>query len=53
MKKTFIALAIYVDDVIIASNSEDPIKEIKSYLHKCFNYKGLEKIKVYSWFRNS
>lgn len=41
----FMALVVYVDDVILASNSEIEIKEIKTYLHKCFSIKDLGKLK--------
>lgn len=41
----FIALTVYVDDVILARNDESAIKEIKSYLHKCFSIKYLGRLK--------
>lgn len=41
----FIALTVYVDDTILASNSELAIKEIKAYLHDCFSIKDLGRLK--------
>lgn len=44
-EEVFITLAIYVDDVILASNSEKAIKDIKNYLDKCFSIKDLGRLK--------
>lgn len=41
----FVALTVYVDDLILASNYEKEIKNIKSYLHKCFSIKDLGMLK--------
>lgn len=42
---TFIALFVYADDVIITSNSESTIQEVKDYLHSNFTIKDLGKLK--------
>lgn len=36
---------MYIDDVILASNNEKDIKEVKDHLHKCFSIKDLGKLK--------
>ncbi|XP_057975461.1 uncharacterized mitochondrial protein AtMg00810-like [Malania oleifera] len=41
----FIALLIYVDDVIIASDSIDHINEVKKFLHDSFTIKDLVELK--------
>lgn len=41
----FIALTIYMDDVIVASYNEKEVKDIKEYLHDCFSIKDLGKLK--------
>lgn len=40
-----IALTVYVDDTILASNNEKAIKDVKHYLHDCFSIKDLGKVK--------
>lgn len=44
-KDTFIAMKVYVDDIILASNSEHSILKVKKFLHKCFTIKDLGKLK--------
>lgn len=44
-KGMFIALTVYIDDVILASNNMNAITEIKKYLHDCFSIKDLGKLK--------
>lgn len=41
----FIALTVHVDDLILASNCEKEIKEVKNYLPECFSIKDFEKLK--------
>lgn len=38
-------MTMYVDDVIVACNSEKAIKEMNVYLHECFSTKVLGKLK--------
>ncbi|XP_065859400.1 retrovirus-related Pol polyprotein from transposon RE1 isoform X1 [Euphorbia lathyris] len=41
----FIALAVYVDDIILVSNNMSSIVQVKSYLHACFSIKDLGTLK--------
>lgn len=41
MKEFFLALLVYVDDVLITGPDEALIKEVKSYLHNIFTIKDL------------
>lgn len=41
----FVALTVYVDDLIITSNNKNAIKEVKRYLHEVFSIKDLGKLK--------
>ena len=45
--KYFIALIIYVDDIIIASDSEDAIDSVKSFLHRTFKIKDLGQLRYF------
>ena len=44
---TFIALLIYVDDVIITSNTLTTINQVKQFLHQTFPIKYLGKLKYF------
>lgn len=44
-KDVFVALTVYIDDLILASNSKKAIKDVKDYLHSCFSIKDLGKLK--------
>ncbi|XP_023754735.1 uncharacterized mitochondrial protein AtMg00810-like [Lactuca sativa] len=39
--QSFIALVVYVDDVLITGPNQDKIDEVKDYLHKAFTIKDL------------
>ncbi|GKC49388.1 putative RNA-directed DNA polymerase [Tanacetum coccineum] len=45
--ETFIAILIYVDDVIIAGNKSEKIQEIKKFLHERFIIKDLGPLKFF------
>ncbi|XP_028808524.1 uncharacterized protein LOC114763092 [Neltuma alba] len=47
MQKTFAAILIYVDDIIITRNDEGKIAEIKKHLHKNFSIKDLGPLKYF------
>lgn len=42
---TIVSLTVYVDDIILASDNEEAIKDVKQYLQKCFSIKDLSKLK--------
>ncbi|OMO86373.1 Integrase, catalytic core [Corchorus capsularis] len=42
---SFVALLVYVDDIIIASNNFDEVTNIKGYLHDLFSIKDLGELK--------
>lgn len=44
---TYIALIVYVDDVLVASPSLRLIQELKDFLHKAFTIKDLGKAKYF------
>lgn len=44
---SFIALLIYVDDVIIASNDLKEIDAVKKFLHESFTIKDLGELKYF------
>lgn len=44
-KNVFVALTIYVYDLILASNNEAALNDIKDYLYNYFSIKGLGKLK--------
>lgn len=39
--KTFTALLVYVDDLLITGNDDEEIKSVKGYLHRIFRVKDL------------
>ena len=41
----FMALLIYVDDIILIENNTAGCEDVKSYLDQCFNIKDLGKLK--------
>lgn len=43
----FIALLVYVDDIVIASNSNDAISKLTEYLNNQFKLKDLRKLKFF------
>ena len=43
----FMALLVYVDDIVLASNDFGASKEFKAYLHKCFSIKDLGPLKYF------
>ena len=43
----FLALLIYVDDLVLASNSHDRCHQFKRYLHHCFKLKDLGPLKYF------
>ena len=43
----FIALLVYVDDIIIASNNEEAVKDLKSRLEKRFKLKDLGSLRFF------
>ena len=43
----FMALLVYVDDIVLASNDSDACSEFKSYLHSCFSIKHLGPLKYF------
>lgn len=43
----YVAVLIYVDDIVIASNNEDAEKELKAILHREFNIKDLGPIQFF------
>lgn len=45
MKVFFIALVVYVDDIILTSNDVNAICEVKKYLNDCFSIKDLGGLK--------
>ncbi|VVA27052.1 PREDICTED: Retrovirus-related Pol poly from transposon [Prunus dulcis] len=45
--KSFIALLIYVDDILITGNDIDAINILKSFLHTCFHIKNLGDLKYF------
>ncbi|GJU50498.1 putative RNA-directed DNA polymerase [Tanacetum coccineum] len=46
-RETFIAILIYVDDVIITGNNSGKIQEIKKFLHERFSIKDLGPLKFF------
>lgn len=48
---TFIALVIYVDDVIVASYCLFQVQDIKTFLHKTFGIKELGELKFFLGFK--
>jgi len=45
--KVFLALLVYVDDIILAGNDAKACTEFKSYLHTCFSIKDLGPLKYF------
>ncbi|CAL2268648.1 unnamed protein product [Prunus armeniaca] len=45
--KSFTALLIYVDDILITRNDIDAINSLKSFLHTCFHIKDLGDLKYF------
>jgi len=43
--KVFIALLVYVDDIVLARNNSQACKDFKNYLHACFSIKDLGPLK--------
>jgi len=44
---TFLALLVYADDIILASNDSQACKDFKEYLHSCFRIKDLRPLKYF------
>ncbi|KAK9093057.1 hypothetical protein Syun_027968 [Stephania yunnanensis] len=47
---SFIALLVYVDDVVLASDNVDLIQEVKDFLHNSFQIKDLGEVKFFLGF---
>jgi len=43
----FMALLVYVDDIMLASNNTQASKNFKDYLHACFSFKDLGALKYF------
>ena len=43
----FMAILVYVDDIILASNDSIASRTFKTYLHECFSIKDLGPLKYY------
>ena len=43
----FLALLIYVDDLVLARNSSEHCRQFKSYLQQCFKLKDLGALKYF------
>ena len=43
----FMALLIYVDDLVLTENDDDLCAEFKAYLHQCFRIKDLHLLKYF------
>ena len=43
----FMALLIYVDDIVLAGNDTHACNEFKAYLHACFSIKDLGPLKYF------
>ena len=43
----FLALLVYVDDIILAANDSDTCKQFKEYLYTCFSIKDLGPMKTF------
>jgi len=43
----FMALLVYVDDIVLASNNVAASHKFKTYLHDCFNIKDLGPLKYF------
>ena len=43
----FMAVLVYVDDIVLASNDTQAVKDFKSYLHTCFSIKDLGTLKYF------
>jgi len=41
------ALLVYVDDIVLASNNVEACKDFKTYLHACFSIKDLGPLKYF------
>lgn len=41
------ALLVYVDDIVLASNNVDACKHLKDYFHACFSIKDLGSLKYF------
>ena len=46
-ENVFMALLVYVDDIVLASNDHHACNEFKSYLHSCFSIKDLGPLKYF------
>uniref|UniRef100_A0A2N9EMF3 Reverse transcriptase Ty1/copia-type domain-containing protein n=1 Tax=Fagus sylvatica TaxID=28930 RepID=A0A2N9EMF3_FAGSY len=46
----FIALLVYVDDILIASNDMPSVNTLKDSLHAEFKLKGFRKSEIFPWF---
>ena len=49
----FIALLVYVDDIIIGSNNDDVVAALTTFLHAQFQLKDLGSVKYSSWLGDS
>jgi len=43
----FVALLVYVDDIVLASNDSHACNEFKRYHHSCFSIKDLVSLKYF------
>lgn len=43
----YLAVLVYVDDIIIASNSDESVKQLKSYLQLAFKLRDLSELKYF------
>ncbi|XP_019195838.1 PREDICTED: uncharacterized protein LOC109189680 [Ipomoea nil] len=48
--ENFLALLVYVDDVILASSDESQIQQVKDHLHSVFQIKDLGKLRFFLGF---
>jgi len=46
-ENVFMALLVYADDIVLASNNQHACDKFKSYLHSCFNIKDLVPLKYF------
>lgn len=47
MDSSFVALLVYMDEIIIVSNNDSLIIDVKSYLHELFKIKDLSALKYF------